>query len=215
MAGIYEVIKRISDAMFELGVPTEDYPASVSNAVTYLKHAFDKAEEVAQEFVALNDKYESLLLHSQEYDELAKNYAALYADLELCRKVSKLWEQETYQRIAERDMFRAEVERLKKIVDECVNPLNINAEIETQRKAALYYDLRAEVESLRKRLNPSFDYVDGQVVAIGEDEIDRLNTDLAAAVEALRKIATHPIYGIDPIEIVQIARAFLARMEVK
>jgi hypothetical protein len=42
-----------------------------------------------------------------------------------------------------------------------------------------------------------------------------IEKDLAAAVEVLRKIATHPIYGIDPIEIVQIARAFLARMEVK
>jgi chromosome segregation ATPase len=48
-----------------------------------------------------------------------------------------------------------------------------------------------------------------------ESEIRKLYADLAAAVEVLRKIATHPIYGIDPIEIVQIARAFLARMEVK
>jgi hypothetical protein len=29
------------------------------------------------DYAALNEKYEGLLLHSQEYDELAKNYAAL------------------------------------------------------------------------------------------------------------------------------------------
>ena len=80
---------------------------------------------------------------------------------------------------AENAALRAEVDRLQKIVDECVNPLNIDAEIETQRKAALYDDIKS---------------------------------DLAAAVEVLRTLV---LSSYPRSFVLDEARAFLARMEVK
>jgi hypothetical protein len=85
--------------------------------------------------------------------------------------------------------------------------------------------LRAEVELLKELLCSKLEDYNAEGKTIldfyavwhrqDKDALTRSKAELAAAVDALRKIATHPIYVIDSVEIVQIARAFLARMEVK
>jgi hypothetical protein len=119
--------------------------------------------------------------------------------------------------------LRAEVERLKATVSECVNSLNINAEIETQRKAALYDDLRAEVERLKDEI---------QLITAPEEAVGRVvlqvRADLAAAVEVLRGFARQKTYDEMSTDewqesdfegaysiFIDKSRALLARMEVK
>jgi hypothetical protein len=85
------------------------------------------------------------------------------------------------------------------------------------------YCYQCEIDALRAEVAEQTDRAEDfltEMRAMQQRWIDRgrklgeAKSDLAAAVEVLRKIATHPIYGIDPIEIVQIARSFLARLEV-
>jgi ferredoxin len=93
--------------------------------------------------------------------------------------------------------LRAEVERLKADTQEENDKLSLAAFRNLKQHLALECDKIAQAYDIRFSSEK------------------QLRADLAAAAEALRKIATHPIYGIDPIEIVQIARSFIARMEVK
>jgi hypothetical protein len=53
MSDRYELIKEISNALNELGVPDSNYPTPIANAVLHLKKAFELAEKCCLEIVKL------------------------------------------------------------------------------------------------------------------------------------------------------------------